>query len=104
MLKRYFVGCTGCPNQKLLIQMAITLKICISDPELVKPKCVSEAYIYIDFSPVCLHFQLFVYNFQNVRLSNIFWHYQLRVRNVYFQSYSHSATFDLGHPVLGDFT
>ena len=36
----------GDPNQNLLIQMAITLKICISDPKLVKPKCVSEAWIY----------------------------------------------------------
>ena len=38
----------GDPNQKLLIQMAITLKICISDPKLVKPKCVLEAYIYFE--------------------------------------------------------
>ena len=28
----------GDSNQKLLIQMAITLKICISDLKLVKPK------------------------------------------------------------------
>ena len=28
----------GDPNQSLLFQMAITLKICISDPILVKPK------------------------------------------------------------------
>ena len=38
----------GDPNQSLLIQMAITLKICISDPMLVKPKCVLEVYIYFD--------------------------------------------------------
>ena len=38
----------GDPNQKLLIQIAITLKICISDPKLVKPKCVLEAYIYFE--------------------------------------------------------
>ena len=36
----------GDPNQNLLIQMAITLKICISDPMLLKPKCVLKACIY----------------------------------------------------------
>ena len=46
----------GDSNQKLLIQMAITLKICISDLKLVKPKCVLGAYIYFDFSAVCLQF------------------------------------------------
>ena len=35
-------------NQKLLIQMAISLKICISDPKLVKAKCVLEAYTYFE--------------------------------------------------------
>ena len=43
-------------NQSLLIQMAITLKIGLSDPMLVKPKRVLEASIYF-------YFQLFVYNF-----------------------------------------
>ena len=33
----------GDPNQNLLILMAITLKISISDPMLVQPKCVWEA-------------------------------------------------------------
>ena len=37
----------GDPNQSLLIQMAITLKICISDPKLVKPKSFSEAHTLI---------------------------------------------------------
>ena len=46
----------GDPNQNLLLQLAITLKICISDPMLVKPKWVLEAYIYFDFSAVCLQF------------------------------------------------
>ena len=63
------------PNQNLLIQMAITLKIHMSDPMLVKPKCVSE---------VCIYFQLFVYNFQTH--SGLYKH---RARNAYFQSYSH---------------
>ena len=30
----------GDPNRSLLLQMAITLEICISHPMLVKPKCV----------------------------------------------------------------
>ena len=30
----------GDPNQSLLLQIAIALKICIFDPKLVKPKCV----------------------------------------------------------------
>ena len=36
--------------------MAITLKICISDPMLVKPKYVLEASIYFHFSADCLQF------------------------------------------------
>ena len=46
----------GDPSQNLLIQMATTLKICISDPMLIKPKCVWEASIYFHFSAVCLEF------------------------------------------------
>ena len=30
----------GDPNQNLKFVLAITLKLCISDPMLVKPKCV----------------------------------------------------------------
>ena len=30
----------GDPNQNSLFQMAVPLKLCISDPMLVKPKCV----------------------------------------------------------------
>ena len=33
----------GDPNQSLLLQMAIALKICISDPKSIKPKCVLVA-------------------------------------------------------------
>ena len=36
------------PNKNL--QMAITPQICISDPMLVKPKCVLGAYIYFNLS------------------------------------------------------
>ena len=46
----------GDPNQNLKCFLAITLKLCISDPMLVKPKCIWEAYNFFDF-------QLFVYNF-----------------------------------------
>ena len=46
----------GDPNQSLLFQMAITLKICISDTILVRPKCVLDASIYFHFSAVCLQF------------------------------------------------
>ena len=46
----------GDPNQNLKCLLATTLKLCISDPMLVKPKCVWEAYNFFDF-------QLFVFNF-----------------------------------------
>ena len=38
----------GDPNQNLKFLLAITLKVCISDPLLVKPKCVWEASIYFE--------------------------------------------------------
>ena len=38
----------GDPNQNLRFLLAITLKICFSDPMLVKPKCVWEACIYFE--------------------------------------------------------
>ena len=38
----------GDPNQNLRFLLAITLKIYISDPMLVKPKCVWEVYIYFE--------------------------------------------------------
>ena len=44
--------------------MAITLKICIFNLKLVKPKCVSETYIYFEFSAVCLQFSKWMYPFQ----------------------------------------
>ena len=36
----YQVGLRGDPYQNPLFQMAVPLKLCISDPILVKPKCV----------------------------------------------------------------
>ena len=81
----------GDPNQNLLFQMAITLKIRISDPMLAKPKCVLEASIYFHFSAVCLQFSAVCLQFSktNVGTQNTFWLYQHVVKNSYFQSYSH---------------
>ena len=39
----------GDPNQNLRFLLAITLKISVSDPMLLKPKCVwEEVYIYFE--------------------------------------------------------
>ena len=46
----------GDPNQNLKFVLAITLKRCVSDPMLVKPKCVLEVSVYFLFSAVCLQF------------------------------------------------
>ena len=37
----------GDPNQNLLFQFALSLKLSISDPMLVKPKCVWEVAVYL---------------------------------------------------------
>ena len=73
----------GDPNQNLLFQMVITLKIRISHPMLVKPKCVLGAYIYFDFSAVCLQLSAVCLQFSkvNVGTQNTFWLYQPWVRN-----------------------
>ena len=63
--------------------MAVTPKRRISDPMLVKPKCVLEASIYCHFSAVCLQFSKI-----NAGLRNAFWLYQHGVRRAKFQSYS----------------
>ena len=81
----------GDPNQNLQFKMAITLKIRISDPKLVKPKCVLEASIYFHFSAVCLQFSAVCLQFWKINAGflNTFWLYWYGVRNVYFPSYSH---------------
>ena len=81
----------GDPNQNVKFLLAITLKICVSDPMLVKPKCVWEAYIYFDFSAVCLQFSAVCLQFSKINggLQNAFWLYQQGGRNAYLQSYSH---------------
>ena len=38
----------GDPNQYLKFILAVALKLCISELKLVKPKCVSEAFIYFE--------------------------------------------------------
>ena len=38
----------GNPNQNLTFVLAITLKICISDPRLVNQKCVWEVKVYFE--------------------------------------------------------
>ena len=38
----------GDPNKNLKCLLAITLKLCIFDPMLVKPKCVWEAYNFFE--------------------------------------------------------
>ena len=67
----------GDPNQNLLFQMAISLEICISDPMLVKPKCVLGAYIYFHFSAVCLQFSAVCLQFSKINIGgqNKFWLY-----------------------------
>ena len=74
----------GDPNQNLLILMAITLKIRISDSMLVKPKCVLEASIYFHFSADCLQFSKVIGGIQTT-----FWLYHHGFRIAYCQSYSH---------------
>ena len=39
----------GDPNQDFRFQMTIPLSVCISDPMLVKPKCVWEAVVFYEF-------------------------------------------------------
>ena len=38
----------GDPNQNPLFQMAVPIKLRISDPKLVKPKCVWEAVVFFE--------------------------------------------------------
>ena len=39
----------GDPNQNFRFQMTVALSVCISDPMLVKPKCVWEAVVFYEF-------------------------------------------------------
>ena len=93
----------GDPNQSLLIQMAITMKIRISDPKLVKPKCVSEACIYFHFSAICLQFSAVCLQFQKIKcrptkhiLALPTWGQKCIF--TLLQPFE-LANFDLGHPV-----
>ena len=46
----------GDPNQNCPFLRAITQKLSLSDPKLVKPKCVWEAVVFFQFLKICLHF------------------------------------------------
>ena len=52
----------GDPNQNLGFQMTIAVKQSISDPTLIKPKCVWEAVVYFNFLTTFAIFS-FVFNF-----------------------------------------
>ena len=71
----------GDPNQNCPFLRAITQKLSISDPKLVKPKCGGGSFF--QFSKICLHFSAVCLQFlkKNYRLSNPFWLYQHRVRS-----------------------
>ena len=72
----------GDPNQKLQLQIAVTLKVCIFDPILVKPKCVSGVANFFNCQLLVYNFQLFVYNVKKIRhSSNHFWSLQNGVKN-----------------------
>ena len=52
--KKWARSCTskwiqGDPNQNFRFQMTVALSVCISDPMLVKPKCVWEAVVFYEF-------------------------------------------------------
>ena len=81
----------GDPNQKLLFQMAVTLKIIIFDLPLIKPKCVSGVADFFQFSAVCLQFSAVCIQFSKINggFQNTFSLYQHGVRNADFQSYCH---------------
>ena len=59
----------GDPNQNLKFVLAITLKICISDPILVKPNCVWEVEVYSYFLADCLQFSAVCLQFFKKKLS-----------------------------------
>ena len=78
----------GDQDHFLAKEMAITLKPCISDPMLVKPKCVWQ--LYNSFKNFCKQTANNVNKFSKIVLfSNAFWLYQHGVRSAPFQSYSH---------------
>ena len=73
----------GDPNQNCPFLRAITLKLCVSDPMLVKPKCVWEAVVFFwkIVNKQLKNVNKFSKIEKNYRLSNTFWLYQYRVKN-----------------------
>ena len=63
LLRLRYTIIQGDPNQNCPFLRAITQKLSISDPKLVKPKCVREAVVFFNFRKFVYIFQLFVYNF-----------------------------------------
>ena len=63
----------GAPIESLLFQMAVTLKQCISDPNLIKPKCVRKMVVFSMFD-FFLHFSGVSLQFKFC-FSNAFWLY-----------------------------
>ena len=92
----------GDPNQNFKCVLAITQKLCISDPMLVKPKCVWEAAVFSNFRKFVYIFQLFVYNFSKKLppLKRILalptWGQKSLISEL--QPFE-KGNFDLGHPV-----
>ena len=74
----------GDPNQILLIQMAKTLKICISDPMLVKLRCVFEVSFFLKI----VNKQLKIVNKQLKYKNKCTPPKHIGSKNAYFQSYS----------------
>ena len=77
----------GDPNQNLLIQMAVTLEICIFGHMMIKPKCVLGAFIYFDSSAVCLQLSAVCLQFSIIYIGtrNTFWLYQKRSKTHIFR-------------------
>ena len=91
-------------NQNCAFLKAITtIKLCISDPIMVKPKCVSEAVVLFNFRKFVYIFQLFVNIFKKKEttasqhiLALPTWGQKCLVSELQPLA---KSNFDLGHPV-----
>ena len=92
----------GDPNQNFRFRIEIAQDLCISDPKLVKPKCVSGVADFFSFQLFVYNFQLFVYNFLKnpPLLKHILalptWGQECIDPEIFQFEIKH---FDLGHPV-----
>ena len=78
----------GVPLTFFTFRVLITMKICINDLMLARPKCVWVTYINVEN---CKQRAEKV-KYLNVCLSNTFWLYQHRVKSAPFQFYCHLLT------------